>query len=235
MAEFYVYIHCRPDGEPFYVGKGSSGSGHSRRSHDFKFGRNRYYKRVLAKHGAENIQVLLFPMSSEEVAFEHEIFWIHLLRQVGCTLTNITDGGEGLTGVVTSEETLAKRSAAMKGRTLTPEHKDKIRQSLLGKKHSVERCANISAGKIGVKPKPFSDEHKANLAKSKLGNQYTKGRKHTDAAKEKIGAAKRGIQRSEETINKWRESRKGYKISEESRAKLAAAVKESWRRRKSII
>jgi hypothetical protein len=53
-GKFYTYLHCRPNGDPFYVGKGCDNSGHSRRSHTFGTGRNKLHKAVVAEHGREH-------------------------------------------------------------------------------------------------------------------------------------------------------------------------------------
>lgn len=50
-------------------------------------------------------------------------------------------------GKTMSHESKKKISDAMKKRVLTQSHKNNIRKSLLGKKHSPERCKNISIAK----------------------------------------------------------------------------------------
>ena len=64
--EFYTYIHARPSGEPFYVGKGFDGK-KRRRSHDF-IQRTKFHRYVVAKHGRENIIITVLPMATEEDA-----------------------------------------------------------------------------------------------------------------------------------------------------------------------
>lgn len=75
-----------------------------------------------------------------------------------------------------------------KGRVFSEDHKQKIREALLGKKLSKERRSKISKSQRGIpkgpqtmqhienaaKPKrgrPFSDEHKQKLSKAKLGKK----------------------------------------------------------------
>jgi len=78
--EFYTYLHCKPSGEPFYVGKGCNGN--HRRSHDFNK-RSVYHKRITAKYGRDNILIYEFPCESEEQAFADEVQQIAQLRKEG--------------------------------------------------------------------------------------------------------------------------------------------------------
>ena len=161
MISFYTYLHLKPNGDPFYVGKGCS----KRRSNNFSM-RNQYHKRVVAKCGGkQNIEILVFPRDTEQQAFDDEIKWIRVLRENGYELTNLTDGGEGLSGLVFSPEHCAKIAAANKG--------DNSARGFMNKKHSPESCAKISASKQG-KPMPCMIGNK-NWMKSKgtLGYKFS--------------------------------------------------------------
>src|ERR1019366_7111100 len=92
IMQFYTYLHCRPNGEPFYVGKG-----HGVRAKKFSK-RSDYHKHIVQKHGKENIRIFIFPCDSEQQAFADEIQTIAQLRKEGFNLCNLTDGGEGSTG-----------------------------------------------------------------------------------------------------------------------------------------
>jgi len=91
--QFYIYAHCRPDGEPFYIGKG-----HSRRSHDFIRNRSNHHKNIVAEHGKKNILIYTRNCESEQQAFKHEVWMIAWCRAQGYRITNMTDGGEGVSG-----------------------------------------------------------------------------------------------------------------------------------------
>lgn len=73
-------------------------------------------------------------------------------------------------GKVNSEESNAKRSAKLKGRTLSEEHKDKLR----------------------VKKAPFSEEHKKKLSEAKLGKKRQPHSEETKAKMRETLAKKKG-------------------------------------------
>lgn len=108
-AQFYTYTHDKLVGDkwvPFYVGKGKG-----RRAYDK--GRNKWHNRVTAKH---QTRVSIWDKGLEEhVAFSRERELILFLRTEGVELTNLSDGGEGQTGYVHTEET--KQKIAEKSRS----------------------------------------------------------------------------------------------------------------------
>lgn len=133
--QFYAYIHARPDGTPFYVGKGFG-----KRAHKFEQ-RTRYHQNIVAQCGGwDKILVSRYPVSSEEFAFEIEKGLIKTLRRMGHKLCNLTDGGEGASGAVVSEETRQK----LRGRTRSVEAIEAARQSRLGVKHTPESRRKMS-------------------------------------------------------------------------------------------
>lgn len=97
---FYVYIHRRAtDGVPFYVGKGKG-----LRAWDVDR-RTAWWKRVMAKYG-HTVEIAQDGLQ-EWAAFELERDLIALYgrRDLGLgQLLNLTDGGEGASGQIRSEE-----------------------------------------------------------------------------------------------------------------------------------
>lgn len=114
-----AYIHARPDGTPFYVGKGSDVYRMNRMD-----GRNKYHTNITNKHGKSNILKGFIECSTESTAFDLEKGLIKRLKNMGFTLANMTHGGEGVSGA--SEETRAKMRANNIGKSLTDGHKSKI-------------------------------------------------------------------------------------------------------------
>ena len=117
---FYVYLHCKPDGTPFYVGKGCG-----KRSRQFSSKRNQFYKNIVKKYGKENVVVELFNCASEEDSFELEKILIKFLRESCVEITNLTDGGEGASGWMPTEETRLKMSKASSDKWADKDFKEK--------------------------------------------------------------------------------------------------------------
>ena len=145
VNQYYVYLHCRPTGDPFYVGKGCS---LHHRSHDLKRDRNKYHRNIVLKYGQENIEVLVFPRDCEASALADEVLWIRELRQAGYVLTNMTDGGEGLSNPsIETREKLSKSKMGNKlciGRCLSAETKEKIAATKRGRTHSADTRLKMS-------------------------------------------------------------------------------------------
>ena len=179
MSISFAYMHCKPNGIPFYVGKGAL-----RRAKNLSE-RNPYHQSVVSKYGKENILIGKMECSSEKIAFELEKGLIKCLKSSGVKLTNFTDGGEGTSNP--TKETRQKLSdsakkrgvsiecqeakvKALKGKQLSEEHKEKLRQSLNGKMFTEEHRKNIS---ISAKKRGMEAAHKA-LAMKRLQDKLEK-------------------------------------------------------------
>ncbi len=148
---FYVYEHIRLDtNQVFYVGKGQGYRLTSTKD------RNKHWHNIVNKVGFKAIKVL--ENEDEELILLAEIERIDQLRKLGYKLCNITDGGQGISGLKHSEESKRKMSESRKkiaphkhtdeskqkirqantGVVFTDERKDKIRQKALGRKMSEE-------------------------------------------------------------------------------------------------
>lgn len=201
MTSFYVYEHIRKDtGEVFYVGKGSGDRCTNKR------GRNIYWHRVVKKSNGFCVKKLIESVD-EEFAFLVEIERIDQLKKLDIQLTNLTFGGEGISGHIHTKEAKTKMSKAQLGKSKGPmkeitkqklsliktgvskgamsaETKRKIQIANIGSKHSKESYAQMAMKKRGVK---LSEEHKKTLSILFSGkNNPNYGKKHSDSAKEKI-------------------------------------------------
>lgn len=161
--QFYVYVHMKAtDDSVFYVGKGCKYRATT------KQGRNEYWQRIVSKHGF--IAEIVKDGLSFEEANAYEIELIKQLRDQGCVLCNMTDGGEGCLGVKKTAEQKAAISAKNKGK----KRADATKEKMQGNKNA--------AGAIR------SDETKAKMSASKKGWNGKIGYKTPENVKEKIRA-----------------------------------------------
>lgn len=154
---FYAYIHCKPDGTPFYVGKGDESRVSTKKRYH-----NRHHMNILNKYGEESILVGKMECSTENIAFDLERGLIKRLRKMGVRIVNLTDGGDGASGAIRSPETRAKMSVAQIGN-----------KKSLGAVRSEETRAKMSAGKIGNQwnvGREYSLETKIKKSRSKGGS-----------------------------------------------------------------
>jgi hypothetical protein len=107
---FYTYSHAVPEGRIFYIGKGQG-----KRAHQLKY-RNDKWKKIVAKYGRPTVQVLA-DWKTEAEALEHEMFLIQCFRDMGYSLANLTDGGEGTSGYKHTPEQVEKNRLAKLGST----------------------------------------------------------------------------------------------------------------------
>lgn len=153
--QFYTYLHCRPDGEPFYVGKGFG-----RRASNLSR-RNDHHKNIVSKYGKENIRVFIFNCESEYQALSDEVSQIAQLRLAGYVLANKTDGGEGVSNP--TADVRAKIALGQKGKVRSPEH-----------------CAKLSAARNGQTFHAGYSETLSSAMKKRYENQDA--REKTSAA-----------------------------------------------------
>jgi len=88
--------------------------------------------------GLSPIQIILDVVSSETAPI-YEMIWISRLKRVGHPLTNLTVGGDGISGFHHSEETKEKIASAnqplAKARCNTPEGREEMRRRALLNTH----------------------------------------------------------------------------------------------------
>lgn len=204
-ATYYVYEHRRKDtGAVFYVGKGCK-----QRAKNF-LNRGRYWSNVAKAAGGVEITYPVFGVD-EEMALLAEMELIDACRRRGIRITNITDGGEGTSGWVPSEETRRKIGEA-----------NKRRPKLRGEQH-------------GMYGKKHSEESLAKMRESQSSREWGEkhpfyGKRHTDEAKAKVSLARKGKcvgsenpfygkTHTSESLAKMAEAHLGKKASDETRAK----------------
>ncbi len=107
--ESYVYVHVRETtGHVFYVGKGKKKRAWTKET------RNKYWHRIVNSEGYA-VYVLASNMSDAD-ACDLEIRLIAAYKAIGMAEANLTNGGEGSSGYVYTDDHRRNLSAAMKKR-----------------------------------------------------------------------------------------------------------------------
>ena len=190
---YYTYAFLREDRTPYYIGKGKGNRAYRRRDKGIKPPKDKSKILILKQN------------LTEEESFRHEIYMIAVFgrKDLGTgILHNLTDGGDGASGYVFSEETRKK----MRERTPSEETRKKMSEARRGEK-------NHNYGKI------HSEETRRKMSESQIGKTLSK--EHID----KIIEGLKGRPVSEETRRKMSETRKGKILSKETRRKMSETRK----------
>jgi hypothetical protein len=194
MEKYYTYAYLREDKTPYYIGKGKG---------------NRAYKRNKGEINPpkDKSRILILKENlTEEEAFKHEIYMIAVFgrKDLGTgILRNKTDGGDGASGAVRSEETRRKIGEKSKGR----KHSEETRK----------RMSEANKGKI------LSEEHR-----KKLGEKC-KGWKHSEETRKRMSEALKGRIISEKTRKRMSEAHRGKSHSKETVEKRSAKKSCWWK------
>lgn len=162
----YVYRHIRLDkNEVFYIGIGNDDT--FKRANEFNTGRNKYWNNIKNKSEIK-VEILCEDVSWED-ACDLECLLIEIYGRKDLksgNLVNMTDGGEGATGRIMSDETKDKISKSNTGKKLSDKQKQSISDSQKGRVLTEEHKKNISDGNKG---KRKTKEHAENIRRSKKG------------------------------------------------------------------
>lgn len=154
MNKYYAYVyHDGPT--PIYVGKGKGERAYKHLSRKDKHPLTCKLAKMKREGREPRIQIIDAP--DEAAAFEMEELLIAMIgrRDLGTgPLLNLTDGGEGASGVVCSQETKAKLSASIKEVHTRPEVKAKRSASLKEAMARPEVKAKRSAASKEVHARP---------------------------------------------------------------------------------
>jgi hypothetical protein len=180
-AAFYVYVLHKPDGSPFYVGKGEG----LRALKHVSEARNRVrltHKlntiRAIERLGGSVLYTVAGAFQDEADAFSHEM---QLIRDIGRydlglgPLTNQTDGGEG--GSNPSKEARARRASTLAGEDAESEERraaNRFFKELLDVQSvPLKQIGSITFEPLTPHPSPrkATDRQAAALAASALVNR----------------------------------------------------------------
>jgi len=212
---YYVYVYLDFDDIPFYIGKGKR-TRFKVQQHLYRSNSNNLLKHKIRKVGAANVKVrFLHRNLTEEEAFSREKYWIkhYGRRDLGTgTLCNLTDGGEGSSGTIISEDHKRAVSNANRGN-----------QYSTGCKRSVKTKRKLSVAAKG-KISPMKGKKMPETVKRRI-SAIQKGRKHSEEVKQKISAAGKGR----------KNAMYGKHHSEETKQKMSKSLKDRFRRKQEII
>jgi hypothetical protein len=246
LTDFYVYVICRPNGTPCYIGKGRGRRWirHATSSH------NPHLANIYKNHG--NLPIYKAAASlTEKQAFQIEISLIAFFgRSPNGTLVNMTDGGDGTSGPKTDEHRLAigialrnspsaaKRakniSISLKGiqKTKNHLHAQSESQKLVWARLSIEEREHrkrIASETSAFAGKNLSQEHREAISNGILTSPLNAGRG------EKISNALKGRKRTEEHCLNISLAKNGIKhgsYSQSHREAIRAGQLAAWERRK---
>jgi len=165
---YYIYIHAYPSNHPekpnqiFYVGKGS------RKRYLIQRRNNSHHQNILdklfrAEYVMKDIAFIIKDNLSESISLFEEI---KLIKEIGRidlktgTLVNMTDGGEGGSGYIYSQETRDKISKSLTGHIVSQKTRDKLSKA----RQNISQETKDKISKANTIKKPTKD---------KLYNLYT--------------------------------------------------------------
>lgn len=142
---YYIYAYLRENNTPYYIGKGKN-------NRAWKKGKGEVYP------PKDKSKIIIMETNLTEIgALALERFyirWYGRIDNLTGSLRNKTDGGDGTSNRIITEETRKKISLSSSGRKFQPrteESKNKTRLSILGHKHTNETKQKISQQKLGKK------------------------------------------------------------------------------------
>ena len=186
MNDFYTYAFLREDRTPYYIGKGT--------------GNRIYSKQRKIKPPKDKSRIIFLKKNlTEEESFRHEIYMIALFgrKDLGTgILRNETDGGDGISGLIRTDEHKKKISEANKGNTnrlgttQSEETKRKQSEAHKGKTPSEETKRKLSEIHKG---KTLSEEHRRKISEANKGKPSNrKGSTQSEEIKKLIGEKMKG-------------------------------------------
>lgn len=174
QSNFIIYGLADPETHHLrYVGKSTSGL-HRPQAHSQPWAIKKYagthkgsWIKGLVDRGLVPDIVIIETLDCPETLYDHERFWIKYFREMGCRLTNLTDGGEGTQGHHHTAESKKLQSLAKKGKPLTPARAAAVQKMI--------------ASNVGRKwgPRPAEWSAKLGYWKGKVGPN--KGKERTEA------------------------------------------------------
>ncbi len=181
MKTYYIYkmIHL-PSGR-VYIGQRKVPKGKTPEN-DSYFGSGKIWRQIYKKYKDECIKVIIDYADTKAEIDELEKKWIAYYRMTrGEFCVNISNGGEGNSGLVHTPETKAKMSAAHKGKKISQEQRENMSKLMTGEnhplygKHHTEESRRKMSEKQKGRPGQWMGRHLSEEHRKKI-SEKTKGR-----------------------------------------------------------
>jgi hypothetical protein len=165
-----LYRHIRKDIEmPFYIGIGLN----TKRAYS-KTHRNAHWNSIVGKTDYE-VEILFDGIDYGYAKIkEKEFIALYKRKQDGGLLCNLTLGGDGVLGIIHTDEAKKKMGAPNKGKTISEWHKQRTSEFHKGKKISEETKKKMSESALGEKNSRYGIKASEDT-KNKMSNSAKKG------------------------------------------------------------
>lgn len=214
---FYVYVLARPNGKPFYVGKGR-GKRVFEHDSEARNGCDCHKCRVIRKiwrNGGSIQRYIMFETDDEQEAFAYEIELIAMYGQR--TLANKTNGGDGMSG--STPEQRAAHSKRMKEWMADPENRRRFTERMQQAKRSPEYIEHQRTIAVERWSDPELRRRKSETTKRQFADPERRA---------KAAAATRALWQDPEYRAKTMAARKKKLEDPEIRAQMSATRKRLW-------
>jgi DNA-binding cell septation regulator SpoVG len=224
MSIYYVYQYLRSDGTPYYIGKGMGRRAFSA-NHSINVPKDRT-RIIMIK---ENM------LESDAFALEIKLIAKYGRKDIGTgILRNMTNGGEGSSGFIFSDESRVKRSTSRKEHNIknpiTQETRDKMSASAKKRFNNPEERAKTAAAQKLLWDDPLY-LIKQSAAISAAQNREEVKVKHSTAQKKyRFENPDKGKEHSAFLKVYYAKN----PITEETRIKRSASMKEYWKAKNKL-
>lgn len=175
IQDMYIYLIDFNYNNWFYIGKTSNPLNERYSSHNSSRRKNKSLTHKVWNKAIEegNVpEIILLEKTNEENLNDLEIWYIAYFKSIGGKLTNLTEGGDGLHGLVFSQEHREKISKNKIGKYKpTSDHIESIKKANSGPR-SEDFKTKIKQIRTGTK---HSEETKTKIRQSNIGKHIGKG------------------------------------------------------------